>query len=70
MARLATIGRRFYGVLVLCALGVGGTEVLAVPAQSSRAYTCNAKTCNADCVAMGAQGGSCNYMDDSCDCIW
>jgi len=69
MRDIGKIRRGVFGAAVLSALGFGVSGVLATPAEASGPY-CVPRECRENCIADGAPGGSCNTMDDSCNCYW
>lgn len=63
-------GRGVFAVMMLGALVFGAGSVFAEPTEAKVRGNCRPRACNDGCKAAGAQYGVCNYMDQSCDCIF
>jgi hypothetical protein len=67
---MTTITKRIHGaVLALAtaaALGFGGAQAFAAPAEAAGAARCADYTCNSRCVNLGYAGGNC--VGASCVC--
>jgi hypothetical protein len=64
-------GRGLFAVMMLGALVFGAGSAFARPTEAvAKAGDCRPRACNDGCKAAGAQYGICNYMDQSCDCIY
>lgn len=70
MKKYGRVHRGLFGIATLGVLGFGASSVFAEPVEATSRGDCRPKPCRDACIAGGAQGGVCNYMDQSCDCIW
>lgn len=61
MCATGTLRRRVFGAAMAVALGFGGTQVMAAPADVARdqARACNPSGCDRSCRAQGGISGSC-----------
>ncbi|WP_420125497.1 hypothetical protein [Longimicrobium sp.] len=68
--KFGRINRALFGIATLGVLAFGASSIVAQPAEGAAKGQCRPKGCRDACIASGAQGGVCNYMDQSCDCIY
>jgi hypothetical protein len=71
MTKLLRNGRGWFGVVMLSVLAFGARSAFAKPTEAVMSRgDCRPRACNDGCKAAGAQYGICNYMDQSCDCVY
>jgi hypothetical protein len=58
--------RRAIGAAVVAALGFGGAQAMASPAEAAEAAACDRIKCTAKCRSLGQTGGAC--FGDQCVC--
>jgi hypothetical protein len=69
--RTVTRGMRGWllGAAMAAALGFGGAQAMAAPADDAQARACNPTGCNASCQAQGGISGRCTDAG-LCACLF